>query len=236
MRKRLLTRLAAAGAGGALALAVAGPGLAAVELKFKQDDALPISAAEGSLVADELDDSEEFLDCSDDRFNDLAENEDGWHFVAPNNSFTSITVVFQTDPDDVTETETFTGTPGDPGEFAFQDAGPHDNMHADIFTPAGWLLAEASAKGAGEGVGFFVLSGTCAGVPDEPENGEEEEDPREEEEDPVEDPKEEEDPDELPVTGAQVGGLLVLAVGLLAAGGAMLFVRRRQNLANLLES
>lgn len=227
MRKRILTRLAAAGAGGALALAAASPALALdTDVDFKQKDDLPITA-----------DDPEFRDCDDDRFSDMGDDEDGWHFVAPGGSFLGISVTFQTDPADDQATETFSGEPEDPGDFIFQSVGDDADQHADIFTPAGWILVEATAQAIGT-PGHFVLSGTCDGdsTPPEKGNGEEEEDPRDEEEDPVEDPKEDEDPEELPVTGAQLGGLLVLAGGLLAAGVAMLFVRRRQNLANLLES
>jgi LPXTG-motif cell wall-anchored protein len=43
------------------------------------------------------------------------------------------------------------------------------------------------------------------------------------------------DKPELPVTGAQVGGLLLLAGGLLAAGVAMIAVRRRRSINDILE-
>jgi LPXTG-motif cell wall-anchored protein len=235
MRKRLLTRLAAAGAGGALALAMATPAFAVGTPEgFNQADDLPITADDG-----------EFENCEDTRWAELnqPEDHDGWHFVAGEaGSFKSIKLTFQMDPEDDTSTVSREGfvEPGDPGDFIFQDSGPNLNHHATIFTPAGWLLTDAEAELSG--AEFFVLSSTCAGVPGPdptptptptpttPPSEEEEEDPRE-------DPKEEdEDPDELPVTGAQLGGLLVLAGGLLAAGVAMLFVRRRQSLANLLES
>jgi LPXTG-motif cell wall-anchored protein len=222
MRKRLLTRLGAVAVGGVFALAAASPALAEESpSNFNQEDKLPIAA-----------DDAEFKKCEDDRWDGKPDDQDGWHFVATSGSFVSISLTFQTDPDDASQTTDRAGTPEAPGDFIFEDSGPNQNHHATIFTPAGWLLVDASA--VLDGANFFVLSNSCPGTPgDDPgeeEDPKEEEDPREEEE-----PVEEEDP-ELPVTGAQLGGLLVLAGGLLAAGAAMLFVRRRRNLADMLES
>lgn len=227
MGKKLLTRLGAVAAGGVLALAASSAALAQPPTGFNQEDDLPI-AADG-----------EFEHC-DDRFADLPDDIDGWHFVVPSNgSFESITVVFQTDPEDETQTQAFTGSPGDPGEFVFHP----DESHAEIRTPGGWLLVEVSADFTGHD--FFNLSNTCPGQPGEDNgNGDENGNGDNGDENGNGDNGDENGAgngaadDELPLTGAPVWTLVGLGALLLAVGGGtvgFLAVRRRRNLTNLLE-
>lgn len=96
-------------------------------------------------------------DCDD--FDPLpAEDEDGWHFVAPGKfEFVSLTLSFKTK----------TGTPFTvevPGADGMIDKG----KHAYVYTPAGATLTGGSAEVAGDQVGnidFFNLSHTCPSVP-----------------------------------------------------------------------
>src|SRR5690606_13618345 len=135
MGKRPLVRLAAAAAGGLLALMVTAPAWAGI-LPLNQK--LPILAAEF--------DKKECAD-EDDRMAGKAVDEDGWHFVAAGGSFVEISLTFEKDPDNPGPATrvSFTGTPSSPNEFTFFDAGINANHHAYIFTPAGWQLVEAQA-------------------------------------------------------------------------------------------
>src|SRR5690606_39392349 len=154
--------------------------------------------------------------CDDERMADRQPDEDGWHFVAAGGSFLSITVTFAPDPDNPTEDlQTFTGTPAAPGEFTFYDAGPNANLHAYLFTPAGWLLVDAQADITGQ---KFNLSHTCQGTPTtEPPASEPPASEPPASEPPASEPPASEQPKKpgLPVTGMSLGGLLILSGGLL---------------------
>ena len=238
MGKRSLMRLAAAAAGGILALALAGPALA--------QDTVHINPGNVPTTADGFGGG----DCTD-QLADLPENVDGWHFVigAGGINFTSLTLTYDTPEGEVivsidsTDPES-PSTNADPFWSGF--IGEPHNGHAWVMTEAGWTLTdgEATVDVAGQQE-QFQLSHTCAGEPsEEPTPTPSEEPTPTPSEEPTPAPSEEptpapsESPDEkpgLPVTGPGLGGLLVLSGGLFAAGIAMLAVRRRRNLTDVLE-
>jgi LPXTG-motif cell wall-anchored protein len=222
MRQRWLPRLGiTAVAVGIAALGIATPAWA--------DTTAPLHEAHKNKLAEDFE-----QECDDARFQGLGDDEDGWHFVLTGNgSFTSITVSFDPDgvkDDDPSDDVTFTGTPDNPGDFTFYKAG-QDWKHAYLFTPAGWLLVDGSATVAGgDDTTKFVVSHTCAG-----------------EETPTTPPTSPTSPSEstpgetssapggggggtLPLTGTAVGGIVVVGVGLVAAGVALMAVRRRREI------
>ena len=225
MRKRLLTRIAAAGAGGALAFAVAAPGLA-----DDTEETAVITDPPDRLdhVEDGLLESATALDNLDDRcgegFNVKRDAETGSETLG------EVTVTVTAGPADhhytISITDDIEGADAKITEAHIFGASLYRSY---LFEPGVFEAENVRApfpRGQEEAPADISHTIFCWELQEE--NGEdgEEENGKEDEE----------DPDELPVTGAQVGGLLVLAIGLLAAGGAMLFVRRRRNLANLLES
>jgi LPXTG-motif cell wall-anchored protein len=224
MGTRALTRVAAALAGGALALMAASPALA--------DDTIPINDGNVPTTAED----HESHQC-DDQFDPLGlgDDEDGWHFVVGGNkNFTSLTLTFES-PADGTVTVVINSTdPNNPSEnadpFWAGYIGSPDDSHAWVITEAGWTLVdgEADVDEAPEQP-QFQLSHTCPGTP-----------PPDKSPSPTpsvtpSEPMESTPPGDLPKTGAPLGALLVLASGLVAAGIAMLAVRRRRNLSDLLE-
>ena len=241
MGERLLVRLAAAAAGGALALMAAAPAWAVVRDLVNP---LPILAKNINQ------------DCDDERMAAREAGEDGWHFAASGGSIVSIEVTFASDPDNPgASMKTFTGTPASPGEFTFDSSGSNANEHAYLFTPAGWLLLSAAADV--EGTQQFNLIHTCAGAPPTTESPTTTEPPPTTETPPTT-PSDGTTPPStpptdgttppgtappgkggkpsLPVTGMSVGGLLILSGGLLSAGIALMAVRRRRSLSNLLDN
>jgi hypothetical protein len=234
-------RLAAAAAGGTLALALAGPALA-------QD---PIVINPGNVPTTAAGFGEQ--DCTGP-FADLPDNVDGWHFVtgAAGINFTELALRFDT-PDgevlvsiDSTDPES-PSTNADPFWSGF--IGEPHNGHAWVMTEAGWTLidGEATVDEAGQQE-QFQLSHTCPGEPgngktptptpepsEEPTPGPSEEPTPAPSEEPTPAPSEEPKKPGLPVTGVGIGGMLVFGGGLLAAGIAMLAVRRRRNLSDVLE-
>jgi LPXTG-motif cell wall-anchored protein len=233
MGKTLLTRLAAVAAGGTLALVAAAPALADSHTVPINDDHVPSTAAgfpehecEGPL-------------------GDLAGDQDGWHFLLPaasGDAFESLSLTFDTPGGqvDVLVDSTDENAPSMGAGWS----GYLDGRHGWLVTDAGWTLTAGAATATNPGKrSFFNLSHTCPGEPgdgngkptptptpspsapgengDGGENGDNGEDG--------------DDEDELPVTGMQVGGLAVFGAGLLAAGAALLAVRRRRNLTDLVE-
>lgn len=243
MGKRVLSRLAAVAGGGVLALAMAAPAYADSPAEIN-DAHVPTTAADFKTE-----------ECTGP-FDDLPGNVDGWHFVLPDaggaDNFVSLTLTFDTpggevvaviderNPQGATDPAVSSGT----GWYGYIIAtGSGDYRHAYVFTDAGWTLT------AGEAVieedtefGAFNLSHVCAGTPGTPppSSPPPSEPPASEppaSEPPASEPPEEKDDDEpeLPITGLQTGGLVALGVGLLAAGAAMMVVRRRRNPANLVD-
>jgi LPXTG-motif cell wall-anchored protein len=228
MGKKILARVGAVVAGGALAFAAAAPAFAV------QPDPININPGNVPTTAEDFDNQE-----CDGPLEDLPENVDGWHFVvgAGGDFFTSLTLTFDT-PDGEVIVFIDSDDPENPSEngdpFWSGFFGEPNTTHAWVITEAGWTLTdgEATVNEAGE-QDQFQLSHTCPGVPDDktpPPTTE----PPEETTPPGETTPPEDEP-KLPVTGAQFGGLLILGGGLLAAGLAMVAVRRRRNISDILE-
>ncbi|SCE73315.1 LPXTG-motif cell wall anchor domain-containing protein [Micromonospora coriariae] len=102
-------------------------------------------------------------DCNDDRFDSLPAGYDGWHFVLPqgkpSSSFESLTLTFSNGSTAVT-VQVPDSTDAYPDYF--YSAGGKQ-MHAYLFTPAGWKLTGGSAE-VTNAVDKFNLSHTCAGT------------------------------------------------------------------------
>ncbi|SCF30015.1 LPXTG-motif cell wall anchor domain-containing protein [Micromonospora viridifaciens] len=100
--------------------------------------------------------------CSDERFADKAGNQDGWHFVLPggkdSGSFESLSLTFKNGS---TQVEVKIPDSSDAYPDFFYSAGGR-TIHAYLFTPAGWTLADGSAVISGKG-SKFNLSHTCPG-------------------------------------------------------------------------
>lgn len=229
MGNRVFGRLAAVAAGGVLALAAAAPAFAddhttTIDIK---DDHVP-SAAEGFTNQE-----------CDGPFEDLNDGEDGFHFVLTQ---------FGGDSADVAMFLDFEDGDGDPVPTI--QANPNDFVktgqvvHLWLIVPAGWTLVGAWGEAPTADLGAnpqFNLSHTCPGEPGNgngetpppttPPPGNGETPPPGNGETP---PPGEEEPG-LPVTGMQVGGLVALGVALLAAGAAMMVVRRRGSITDLAE-
>lgn len=228
-------RLAAAVAGGALAILPAAPALADGQPVEIQGDHVPTTAADFRPQQ------------CDGPLAGLADGQDGWHFVLPDGpeaAFTSLTLTFDTPGGSVPAviTSTDAGAPSAAGGWS----GFLDGKHAWVVTDAGWTLTAAEATISGSKKEFFNLSHTCA---DGSDNGGGKPTPGPT---PVPTPTEpgngngngngngqgggnggDDDDSEagLPVTGMQVGGLAAVGAGLLAAGAvALLAVRRRRSL------
>lgn len=242
MGKRVLSRLAAVAGGGVLALAMAAPAYADSPAEIN-DDHVPTTAADFKPQ-----------ECTDP-FDSLPGNVDGWHFVLPNaggaDNFVSLTLTFDTPGGEVValiDARNLHGAdplvessgPGWTGYIIATGAG--DYRHAYLFTDAGWTLTAGTAVIEEDTeFGAFNLSHVCAGTPGTPPPSSPPTSPPPSEppasEPPASAPPEEdgEEEPELPITGLQTGGLVALGVGLLAAGGAMMVVRRRRNLADLVD-
>ncbi|MFG3419241.1 LPXTG cell wall anchor domain-containing protein [Micromonospora sp. NPDC048063] len=101
--------------------------------------------------------------CDDERFDDLAAGQDGWHFVLPGGekagSFESITLTFDngTGPVTVKVPDASDAYP----DYLYSAGGRV--MHAYVFTPAGWKLVDGTATISGK-ASKFNLSHTCAGT------------------------------------------------------------------------
>ena len=132
--------------GASAAIAVTGglwaPAAQAAALPFNQAGQLPILAAEYGSQSD----------CPDQ-----PNGTDGWHFVAPSGSFSSLSAGFDTTGDGLADV-TVTIPPDGPNGFFTKD----DNSQAYIYAQAGAPLVSASANGSG--TDKFVLSHTCPGA------------------------------------------------------------------------
>jgi LPXTG-motif cell wall-anchored protein len=233
----MFVRLGAVAAGGVLALAVAAPA-------YATDGPAELNPDHQGSMAGDAD-----QDCTGP-LEDVGEGEDGWHFVLPNASgdgFISLTLQFTDDEGspvvviiDSTDPDNPSTGPGWEGFIDNAGASGADK-HAYVITEAGWELTDGTAQvmNAAEDA-FFNLSHACAGKPgEEPSPSPSPSEPAPSETPPGETPPGEDDDDEkpgLPVTGLQTGGLVALGVALLAGGAAMLVVRRRRDLAGLVEA
>jgi hypothetical protein len=168
-------------------------------------------------------------------------DQDGWFFEVGAGDIVSLTVTFAPAgvPDgDPTEQVVISGEVADPASpVVFHPAGPFV-PHAYVFAPAGWLLVTATAEV--ERGSRLILRHACAGQPaaTPPPTPGATPTPTTETAAPTATPSTP-PPGAAPglvVTGAQVGGMVVLGAGLLAAGVAMMAVRRRRAVSDLLDS
>jgi LPXTG-motif cell wall-anchored protein len=226
MGKTVVVRLAAAAAGGLLALGTAAPAWAQSDTTVDiKDDQVPTTA-------------EEFgeQEC-DGPFEDLADDQDGWHFILTQYSGELDELALSFDFEDASGGAV--QVDADPAEFV--RPGQSSTVHLFLALDAGLTLVAAQASGPAEGFGNnpqFNLSHTCPGEEGPgnetpPPGGEETPPPGGGETPPPGDnggggEQPPGDDGSLPVTGTQVGGLVAIGAGLLAAGAAMLAVRRRR--------
>lgn len=232
MGKLILTRLAAIAAGGVLALAAVAPASAA-------DD----PTGEIDLSSDHVDKTAGGAEqeCTGP-LDDLGQGLDGWHFVLPASSgdaFVKLNLTFAmsgggTVPVEITSTDS--GSPSTGSEWSgwIDNAGSSEvDKHAYLTTSSGWTLTAGTAEVTNPAEdGRFNLSHACAPSPTPSPSSSETptSSPSSSESSSPSDDSESPSPDEdggLPVTGTAVGGAVVLGVGLLAAGIAMMAVRRR---------
>ncbi|PSK64903.1 hypothetical protein B0E53_03141 [Micromonospora sp. MH33] len=106
-------------------------------------------------------------ECGDERFDDLAGNQDGWHFVLPggkeSGNFESLTLTYSDGTNQV-EIKVPDASDAYPDYFYSTGGKAPRTIHAYVFTPAGWTLVDGSAVISGTAT-KFNLSHTCAGTP-----------------------------------------------------------------------
>ncbi len=177
-------------------------------------------------------------DCEDERFDDLAANQDGWHFVLPGNdggSFETLTLTFNDGTNDV-EIKVPDATDAYP-DYLYSTGGKDPRtIHAYVFTPAGWTLVDGSATISGENE-FFNLSHTCPGTPSN-------ESPSPSPPAPSESPSESPsggvsgtpsasvgggDKGSLPITGVAATSIALAGVVLIGGGVTLMMLRRRRD-------
>ncbi|WP_405095050.1 LPXTG cell wall anchor domain-containing protein [Micromonospora sp. NBC_01412] len=199
--------------------------------------------------------------CDDERFAGLPAGDDGWHFVLPGKEygdFESLTLTFN----DGTAAVTVTIPDGSDAypDFFYSTGGRNPRqIHAYLFTPAGWTLVGGSATVSGTGTKFNV-SHTCAGEaptkspspspsPSTSESPQPSESPSASES-PSGSPSASESPvpsgsaspsesatvpaspsggEDLPLTGVAVTGMALTGVALVGGGAALMVLRRRRD-------
>ncbi|MER7457012.1 hypothetical protein [Micromonospora sp. NPDC126480] len=148
-QRRRVARAAVPGAAAAACLILATPAWASSTVPLH-------SAHEGATAAGFQ------QECGDERFDNLPDGYDGWHFVLPggkeSGDFETLELTFNDGADDVVVT---VPDAGDAYPDAFYSAGGQV-IHAYVFTPAGWTLLDGTASITGT-ADKFVLSHTCAG-------------------------------------------------------------------------
>lgn len=180
----------------------------------------------------------------DGPFEGLPGDKDGWHFILPagaGDDFLSVTLTFSSPGGTVTATVT-SRDPNAPSTGAgwsgyIAEAGGSDVFrHLWLFTDAGWTLTAGTATVSGTPGQNpqFVLSHTCPGTPASPSNP-----PSSPPSDPSNPPSSPGVPPSsgggggvgggLPVTGPAIGGAIVLGLGLVGGGIALVMMRRRRN-------
>ena len=223
MGSALLGRLAAGAAGVCLAVGFAVPAAAVEEpVSVELDEAYA-----GTVAADHPQRCAEGTDETDPRMADLGEDDAGWHLRVSDGEIDTLEVIFAPAGEASAERAEYSGSRGDNSEepdspVVFGETGAY------VFAPTDWVLVTASADVTADG--DLVVAYTCVPAPDpdatdDGGTG-----------DASGDGGDGGDGGEggLPVTGAQVGGMLVIGFGLLSAGFAMTAVRRRQDLSHLL--
>lgn len=171
---------------------------------------------------------------------------DGWHFILPDASgdaFVSLKLTFTT-PDGPLEV-TIPGGGGDDDLYwgVLGEAGGKSNKHAYLQTWAGWTLTGGTAvvqRGDGQYTqDIFNLSHVCAGTPTSPSPSTSTSPSTGTSESPSPGTSQSTQPGTsvspssgggLPVTGVAWGATALTAVGLIAAGVALMAVRRRREL------
>jgi LPXTG-motif cell wall-anchored protein len=235
MRQRWLSRLAVVSAAvGIAALATAAPAWANITININPGN-VPTTAAG----------ADNNNTCDPDLGGGPFPDKDVWVFNLPDQTrdFVSVTAEFSTDGDDTTVEQTLM-IPTDGGAIVRQGT-----SKAWIATPAGWTLVDATAEVTGDAPTgntkvFFVLTHTCAATSTPSGSPTPSESPSESPSGtPSETPSESGSSTPgatssapggggggLPVTGTAIGGIVVVGVGLVAAGVALLAVRRRREI------
>lgn len=193
-----------------------------------------IDLLQENVTADDPDFDETDGDCVEDTgqggaLEGLEDDQDGWHFVLPEasgDSFVSLTLNFtDTNDDPVVVQINITAPNPDTGPGWEGFIGDPSDSHAWLITDAGWTLVSGTAtieEDGKEPQEIFVLSHTCPGTPDTPE-----ESPT-----PSRSPSTSSTPpggNGLPKTGAGLGGLIGAGIALVAGGAALLVWRRRRD-------
>ncbi|QGN49980.1 hypothetical protein GKC29_26285 [Micromonospora sp. WMMC415] len=156
-QRRRVARAAVSGAAAAACLTLAIPAWASTTIPLHSDHKDETAAGFQQ-------------ECGDERFANLPDDHDGWHFVLPggkeSGGFETLSLTFNDGIKDVTVT---VPNAGDAYPDALYPAGQNDDrvIHAYLFTPAGWTLVDGSATVSGE-ADKFNLSHTCAGHDDTP--------------------------------------------------------------------
>jgi len=175
---------------------------------------------------------------------------DGWHFVLPDSAgdaFVKLSLTFTTPDGPLTVSIPGGGGENDPYWGVLGEAGGKSNKHAYLLTFAGWTLTGGSAvvqraDGKTYTQDMFNLSHVCAGTPatSTPTPGTTVTPTPETTDTPSPGGSGSTQPGTaspssssgggLPVTGVAWGATVLTAVGLIAAGIALLAVRRRREL------
>jgi LPXTG-motif cell wall-anchored protein len=236
MRQRWLSRLAFVSAAvGIAALATAAPAWA------NTASTPDLHQTNVTLAGSDFDQG--FGECSE--VPDQAPDQDVWVFVWPGTSnddeLVKLELNFDSDGDGVADT---TLTEAD--ATATTDSG---TLKAWVTTPAGWTLISGTSEITGEvsleinGTFYFNLTHGCAGTPATPTPSGSPTPSETPSVTPSETPSESGSSTPgatssapggggggLPVTGTAIGGIVVVGVGLVAAGVALLAVRRRREI------
>ncbi|NUT38280.1 MAG: hypothetical protein HOV79_34985 [Hamadaea sp.] len=171
---------------------------------------------------------------------------DGWHFILPDASgdaFVSLKLNFTTPDGPLEVTIPGGGGENDPYWGVLGEAGGKSNKHAYLLTYAGWTLTGGTAvvqRGDGQYTqNTFNLSHVCAGTPQSPSPSpsvsastgtSSSPSPGASQSTPPGTSASPSPSGGLPVTGVAWGATALTAVGLIAAGVALMAVRRRREL------
>jgi LPXTG-motif cell wall-anchored protein len=220
----LLARVAAGLAGAGLALTLAAPAAATEEAPPVELD----SAYQQTAADEHPQRCAEGTEETDPHVDGVAAGEAGWYFTVSGGEIDILEVRFAPGGDEDGGYEELSGSRGDDdpdNPVIFHDAGAY------VVSPLEWVLVTASATVTGGEAPTLVVAHTCVVAPEDDAGSSAAAGP----EDDQAAGGDVGDRRGLPVTGAQVGGLVVLGCGLLSAGFAMTAVRRRRNLSHLLE-
>jgi LPXTG-motif cell wall-anchored protein len=209
----LLARLATATVGGAAVLAMGAPAAAHEDPQHEGFNAVLRAPHHDKLATDETwpdcETVRDRLEGDADRL--ITDGHDVWVFYIPDGTFDTEGAVARIEFRDPDGTINVADMPGGAYESWI---GPGDaETHLAIAIPAGWTLADGEFAVAGS-EHMVEVKRTCPDAASQATDGG--------------------GGSGLPVTGAQVGGMLILGGGLLAAGIAMSAVKRRRDLWDLL--